>query len=864
MVRPHGKIETGSDTGRNNTGLKRDEPGRSGRLRVRSLAARVLTAVILAAFAVLLALPMQAEAQALTTFVNNTTSSTTSGSSHFGAQSFETGSNSGGYTLSEVEIDLSHSSNQSTSLKIRKNNSSNLPGDLVATLTNPATLGDGFYTFTAPASTTLAASTTYWISVNEGISARVSFQTTSETAETGEAGWSIADTRLWRSSEASVWSPTSDSFLIAIKGTLGGGTTTGSTDATLSGLALEDAPGNKTIALNTTFDADTITYTASVANRIDAVKLTATTNDTNATVAITSDDDTGTPGEAVLNLSVGSNTLMLTVTAEDTSTTKTYTIAVTRADEPPDPTDCPADTDWCTTMGVGYLSADIGVQKGEIWGYRSAHSYGDLGSTRFSYDGTNYSVQGVYRFRTSSLDGNTVHDDTMYLSVTALPDGTVLQVGSRTFTVGTDSETTNIEVSWDILANPLSWTAGQHVTVSLKFPDTVVTPTTFVSNTDMSAELYGNSNFLALSFVTGANAGGFTISEVQALLKGVAVGASTRVRIREDDGNGEPATGTPLATLTNPATLTANSVNTFTAPAGTTLAASRTYWITMNEGISTRASFATTTANGETGETGWSIGGDRLSRVNQSNSWSSSSSSFLIAIKGTTGGFTASTDATLSDLALSDGTLDPVFASDDYEYEASVAKSVSQITVTPTKSDSNASVAYLDGSDNTLTDADAVTDGHQVDLTAGENTIKVTVTAGDTTTMLTYTVKVTRTDVLVSNTGQTLTTSGSGAIQAQSFVTGSKAGGYTISEVELLLTNVSVKNTSVGIKENNNRNRPGALVATLTNPGTLTADSPNTFGAGRYDACCEHDLLDNRERGNRRQPGDFWANNGNW
>ena len=141
MMRPHGKIETGSDTGRNNTGLKRDEPGRSGRLRVRSLAARVLTAVILAAFAVLLALPMQAEAQALTTFVNNTTSSTTSGSSHFGAQSFETGSNSGGYTLSEVEIDLNHSSNQSTSLKIRKNNSSNLPGDLVATLTNPATLG---------------------------------------------------------------------------------------------------------------------------------------------------------------------------------------------------------------------------------------------------------------------------------------------------------------------------------------------------------------------------------------------------------------------------------------------------------------------------------------------------------------------------------------------------------------------------------------------------------------------------------------------------------------------------------------------------------------------------------------------------
>ena len=53
-------------------------------------------------------------------------------------------------------------------------------------------------------------------------------------------------------------------------------------------------------------------------NRIDAVKLTATKNDDNAKVVITNDDDqTGSPGEAVLDLSVGSNTLTVTVTAQD-------------------------------------------------------------------------------------------------------------------------------------------------------------------------------------------------------------------------------------------------------------------------------------------------------------------------------------------------------------------------------------------------------------------------------------------------------------------------------------------------------------------------------------------------------------------
>ena len=102
--------------------------------------------------------------------------------------------------------------------------------------------------------------------------------------------------------------------MITIKGTI-------STDATLSGLTLEGADGGETITLSPAFDADTDTYTAVVVNRIDAVKLTATKNDDNAMVVITNDDDDGTAGEAVLDLNVGSNTLTVTVTAQDGTTT---------------------------------------------------------------------------------------------------------------------------------------------------------------------------------------------------------------------------------------------------------------------------------------------------------------------------------------------------------------------------------------------------------------------------------------------------------------------------------------------------------------------------------------------------------------
>ena len=104
----------------------------------------------------------------------------------------------------------------------------------------------------------------------------------------------------------------------------------------------------------------------------------------------------------------------------------------------------------------------------------------------------------------------------------------------------------------------------------------------------------------------------------------------------------------------------------------------------------------------------------------------------------------SSDDATLSALSLSSGTLDPVFASNTTSYTATVASSVSSITVSATRNDSNATLAYLDEDDQVLDDADANTDGQQVDLDVGDNTIKVEVTAEDTTTTRTYTIVVTR------------------------------------------------------------------------------------------------------------------------
>ena len=69
---------------------------------------------------------------------------------------------------------------------------------------------------------------------------------------------------------------------------------------------------------------------------------------------------------------------------------------------------------------------------------------------------------------------------------------------------------------------------------------------------------------------------------------------------------------------------------------------------------------------------------------------------------------------------------------------------MSQVTITETKSESTATVEYLDNSDATLTDADTMTAGLQVNLSVGTNPVKVKVTAPDTTTTETYTVNIVR------------------------------------------------------------------------------------------------------------------------
>ena len=100
-------------------------------------------------------------------------------------------------------------------------------------------------------------------------------------------------------------------------------------------------------------------------------------------------------------------------------------------------------------------------------------------------------------------------------------------------------------------------------------------------------------------------------------------------------------------------------------------------------------------------------------------------------------GIVSSNNATLSGLTLSTGTLSPAFTSGKTTYTATVANTVATgYSVTPAKSDSNASVVQYLGATGTTP--------FNGNLGSGQNIIRTVVTAQDGTRTMTYTVTVTR------------------------------------------------------------------------------------------------------------------------
>ena len=145
-------------------------------------------------------------------------------------------------------------------------------------------------------------------------------------------------------------------------------------------------------------------------------------------------------------------------------------------------------------------------------------------------------------------------------------------------------------------------------------------------------------------------------------------------------------------------------------------------------------------------------------------------------------------DATLSALTLSSG-LSPSFDPATTSYTSAVLHSTTQVTVTATANDSNATVSY-----NSV-DADGAT-GHQVDLDEGENIIVATVTDRDGMTSREYVIRAWRQpdeDAIARNVAGTQTTTtlaSSLDFISNRFTTGPSQQGYVVNALRVVIDGI--------------------------------------------------------------------------
>ena len=248
------------------------------------------------------------------------------------AQRFRTGPGSV-YTLTSVEISVGAVTATSTYEVSIHRDSSDTPGGslgmLMATATSTAAGALNEYTTDG---IDLDADTRYFVVVAPTSVDASRINATSSTQEESNYGWILANFG-WGVHPASPhrWDGLSGILQLRINGAAM------STDAALSGLALENAADDSEVVFSPTFATATTDYTARVLLGVEEITLLPETGDDGATVeyldasdAPLADADTNKDGHQVA-LDEGVNTVKVKVTAEDGATTSIYTVTVTRA-----------------------------------------------------------------------------------------------------------------------------------------------------------------------------------------------------------------------------------------------------------------------------------------------------------------------------------------------------------------------------------------------------------------------------------------------------------------------------------------------------------------------------------------------------
>ncbi len=319
---------------------------------------------------------------------------------------------------------------------------------------------------------------------------------------------------------------------------------------------------------------------------------------------------------------------------------------------------------------------------------------------------------------------------TIHIVVTA-QDGTttmtyLLLVGREPATA---TNLSNLAISKGVLSPAFASGTTSYTVANAGTGSVTVTPTTF----DPTATVKVNGVAVTSGTASGSIAltpGGFTtINTVVTAQDGITTKTYTIAVFRQGGAGLSSIALTPNSTLTNAGTVGTTTTYTTTIGSGTTS-------VTVTPTAQDDA--ATITVNGIVVTSGTASGPIALATgasttiniVVTAGDGTSATRSYKIIVN-------PSINASLSNLAISSGTLTPAFASGTISYTASVSSGTTSVTVTPTAGDPNATITV---------NGTAVTSGAasgSIAVVDGTTQINTVVTAQDRKTTKTYSITVT-------------------------------------------------------------------------------------------------------------------------
>nr|WP_281272223.1 cadherin-like beta sandwich domain-containing protein [Paenibacillus flagellatus] len=558
-----------------------------------------------------------------------------------------------------------------------------------------------------PASGTLSAADadgdplTYSL-VSQGSKGTVSIDNsiTGDYTYTPNAGAAGVDTFTFKANDGTV-----DSNVATITVTI----TALSSNADLSSLTISQG------TLSPAFAAGTIAYTASVANEVDSLDITPTVADSTATVKVNrASAASGIPKS--VSLDVGDNEIVVEITAQN-GTTKTYKVMVTRQSSNADLSGL--------TISSGTLSPAFAAGTTEYTA-SVANEVNSLDITPTVADSTatvkvNTADATSGSAKTVSLN---VGDNEIAVEVTAQNGATKTYKVTVTRAQSSNADLSGLTISSGTLSPAFAaGTTEYSASVANEVNSLDITPTVADSTATVKVNTADASSGSprSVSLNVGDNEIAVEVTAQNGATKTYKV-TVTRAQSSNADLSGLTISSGTLspafaAGTTEYTASVANEVNSLDI---TPTVADSTATVKVNTADASSGSAKTVSLN---------VGDNEIAvEVTAQNG---ATKTYKVTVTRA-----QSSNADLSSLTISSGTLSPAFASGTTEYSASVANEVTSLDITPTVADSTATVKV-----NT-SDASSGSP-RSVSLDVGDNEIVVEVTAQNGATK-TYKVTVTR------------------------------------------------------------------------------------------------------------------------